>query len=302
MPRLATLLFLLLGTVVPAQTVPGARERQDRRVALTGTAAEPVPVLRVAGGVLTALVFEAPLERGSLELEGRERFRLVDVGERSILLELVTDLAPGERLGLRVRFTEGERAEPVVLLLVTHSSEVDARVRLFRRALSVPALQAELAEVRAQLKAQGAELAELRARGADASPTRLALAGLLGAGGIAGRSFRADALKRESLAGVLDLVDGFTLRAEAWSLVSVTVRNNTQEPWTPVEARLTGAGAEERTRVLRGHTTQPRIGPGEEAVVVVETEAPTWKRGTVFTLELVDASGARRLLIPRVVF
>ncbi|MBE4751403.1 DUF2381 family protein [Corallococcus sp. ZKHCc1 1396] len=300
MPRFAALLFLLLGAAVPAQAVPGARERQDRRLALTGSAAEPVPVLRVAGGVLTALVFDAPLERDSLELEGRERFRLVDVGERSVLLEPVADLAPGERLGLRVRFSEGERAEPAVLMLVTHPSDVDARVRIFRRALSVPALQAELAEVRAQLMAQGAELAELRSRREATGPSRLALAGLLdGAGVVTSRVEFSET--KESLAALLESVGGFSLRAQTWGLVSVTVRNNGPTAWTPVEARLTEPGNGERTRVLRVHMTQPQIGPGEQVVVVVEAAAPPWNRGAAFSLELLDASGARRLLLTRVV-
>ncbi|WP_158625288.1 DUF2381 family protein [Corallococcus terminator] len=300
MPRLAALLFLLLGAAAPAQTVPGGRARQDRRVALTGSTAEPVPVLRVAGGALTALVFDAPLEKGSLELEGRERFRLVEVGEWAVYLEPVADLAPGERLGLRVRFSERERAEPAVLMLVTHPSEVDARVRIFRSALSIPALQAELAEARAQLTAQGAELAELRA-GRDANgPTRFALAGLLDGDGVSATRF-AKTRDEKSSAGRVSWSQGFSLRAANWGLVSVAVRNNTPTPWTPLEARLSGTVGGERARVFRILTTQTVIGPGQEAVIWVEANSPPWEIGTAFSLELLDASGARRILIPRVV-
>jgi hypothetical protein len=46
--------------------------------------------------------------------------------------------------------------------------------------------------------------------------------------------------------------------------------------------------------------SKKELAPGEEGLVVVETEAPFWKAGEAFRLELLDKSGSRLLLIPAV--
>ncbi|AEI62615.1 hypothetical protein LILAB_03450 [Corallococcus macrosporus] len=99
-------------------------------MALGGAATAPVPELRIAAGLATLLIFDAPLDRGAMELEGRSRFRLVDVGERILALEPLEDLGRGERLMLRVRYADGASPEQGVFALVTH-----ARVRNAVRAM-----------------------------------------------------------------------------------------------------------------------------------------------------------------------
>ncbi|MFB1483481.1 DUF2381 family protein [Corallococcus sp. RDP092CA] len=291
LPRLAALLVLLLGTAVPAQPAPASRERQERRISLPDSASEPVPELHVATGAVTLLLFDAPLDLASVELEGRERFRFLDVGERMLALEPATDLRSGEQLGLRVRFAEGARPEQAVFVLVTHPSDVDARVQVFRRAQSIPALQAELAEVRA-------ELAALRARSEVSSPAGLALAGLLDENGVVARKLELQ-LRQEGQSS-LRVMGGFILRAPAWGLVFMQVMNLGKVPWTPTEARLTHSTGGVQVPVLGVRMKQPRIELGEVGVVMVETEGPDWEVGTLFRLELVDATGTRRILVPRV--
>ncbi|WP_223645552.1 DUF2381 family protein [Corallococcus sp. EGB] len=299
MPRLAALLVLLLGTAAPAQPAPASRERQERRIALPDSPSDPVPELHVAAGAVTLLLFDASLDRASVELEGRERFRLVDVGERSLLFEPAIDLGAGERLGLRVRFSDGARPEHAVFMLVTHPSEVDARVQVFRRAQSIGALQAELAAVRAQLKAKDAELAALRERSEVHSPAGLTLEGLLDEGGVS--SSKVEAQSKQEARSSLHVVDGFSLRAPSWGVVSVDVKNSGRTHWMPTEARLTSSTGGVQVQVLGVRMKQPQIGPGEVGTVVVETDVVSWKAGTVFLLELMDSSGARRVLVPRVV-
>ncbi|RKG62758.1 DUF2381 family protein [Corallococcus sp. AB011P] len=281
----------MLGTAVPAQPAPSSRERQERRLALPDGPSEPVPELHVAAGAVTLLLFDAPLDRASVELEGRERFRLVDVGERILALEPAADLGPGERLGLRVRYSDGARPEQAVFVLVTQPAAFDGRVQVFRRAQSIPALQAELAEVRA-------EIAALRARSEVSSPAGLALAGLLDENGVVARKIEPQ-LRQEGQSS-LRVMGGFILRAPAWGLVSVQVMNLGKAPWAPTEAHLTNSTGGVQVPVLGVRMKQPRIGPGEVGTVVVATEAPTWNVGTLFRLELVDEAGTRHLLLPRV--
>ncbi|MFB1479512.1 DUF2381 family protein [Corallococcus sp. RDP092CA] len=292
MPRLAALLVLLLGTAAPAQPAPASRERQERRISLPDGASDPVPELRVAAGALTVLAFDAPLDRASVELEGRERFRLVDVGERILALEPAADLGPGERLGLRVRFSDSARPEQAAFVLATQPAAFDGRVQVFRRAQSIPALQAELAEVRA-------ELASLRGRSEVASPAGLTLAGLLDENGVAAR--RIESQPAREMQSSLRVMSGFILRAPAWGVVSVDVMNSGKTPWAPTEARLTNSTGGVQVPVLGVRMKQPRIGPGEVGTILVEATSATWKAGTVFLLELMDETGTRRLLVPRVV-
>ncbi|RKG70793.1 DUF2381 family protein [Corallococcus sp. CA054B] len=288
---------LLLFTAAQAQPASSVRERRDRRVVLPRPG-EPVLEVPVAAGILTTLVLDSALDRNSVELEGRTRFKLVDVGERAINLEPVMELGAGEHLMLRVRFADGAFPEHAVFALVSHPAVVDTRVEVSRRPLAPEALQAELSEVRAQLKAKEAELAALRARGDASSPAALALAGLLDVGGVSAR--RVDLQPKKEMQSSLRVVDGFSLRASAWGMVSVEVKNYGKTPWTPTEARLSSSTGGVTVQVLGVHMKQPRIGPGEVGTVVVEMEKPAWDEGTLFRLELVDATGARPLHIPSV--
>lgn len=288
---------LLLFTAAQAQSASSVRERRDRRVVLPRPG-EPVLEVPVAAGILTTLVLDSALDRNSVELEGRTRFKLVDVGERAINLEPVMELGAGEHLMLRVRFADGAFPEHAVFALVSHPAVVDTRVEVSRHPLAPEALQAELSEVRAQLKAKEAELAALRARGDASSPAALALAGLLDVGGVSAR--RVDLQPKKEMQSSLRVMDGFSLRASAWGMVSVEVKNYGKTPWTPTEARLTSSTGGVTVQVLGVHMKQPRIEPGEVGTVVVETEKPAWDAGMLFRLELVDATGTRPLLVSSV--
>ncbi|WNG24095.1 DUF2381 family protein [Cystobacter fuscus] len=94
---LLVLLPLALGTPSVAQPPP-ARERQERQVVVPNSPEEPVPEVRVAANVATYLRFDAPIDRASVEVEGRAmRFRVVDPGERTLTLEPTMEPGPGEK-------------------------------------------------------------------------------------------------------------------------------------------------------------------------------------------------------------
>jgi uncharacterized protein (TIGR02268 family) len=100
--------------------------------------------IRVAAGIATTLVFNAAIDRASVEVEGqRTRFRLVDVGERTLFLEPLVPPGDGERLGVRVRYKDGASPASAVFALVSHPTVVDTRVDVARVQPTPEALAAD---------------------------------------------------------------------------------------------------------------------------------------------------------------
>ncbi len=243
----------------------------------------------MAAGVATYLRFNAPIDRASLEVEGREtRFKLVDPGEHTITLEVAVEPGPGEKLGLRVRYRDGANPAYATLALVSHPTLVDKEVEVVRRPRTVEALEATLAE-------KEAELAALKA---VSGPAGFVFSGRLNLEGVEARPFEQPSSGTQS---GLKVAGGEGYRAGPWALAVVRVRNLPgQKPWEPGEARLTLAdGTPVKVRSVEMNRAQ--LAPGEEGLVAVETEAPFWKAGEVLRLELLDKGGSRRLSILNVV-
>jgi uncharacterized protein (TIGR02268 family) len=262
----------------------------ERHLTLPGPEA-PAPEVRVAQGVTTTLRFDAPIERASVEVQGgKERFLLVDVGERSLLLEPSLEPRPGERLSVKLRY-RGSAPEPATFWLVSHPTYVDGEVKVERRPRTPEAMEARLAR-------QEEELTDLRARCEANGPTALALAGLLDVEGVKAR--RLEGFDKDAQDG-LRVSTGTGYRATRWALASLRVRNlSGQKPWEPGQAHLTRADGTRLKARLR--LDKARLAPGEEGVVAVETDAPSWPVEETLRLELLDASGTQRLLIPEVSF
>ncbi|WNG23786.1 DUF2381 family protein [Cystobacter fuscus] len=273
-----------MALATPSVAQPPARERQERQVAIPNSPEEPVPEVRVAAHVATYLRFDAPIDRASVEVEGRTtRFRVVDPGERTLTLEPTLEPGPGEKLGVRVRYKDGTFPAAATFALVSHPSLVDKEVEVVRRPRTVEALEAALAQ-------KEAELASLRAVSA---PAGFFFSGRLSPAGVQARLIEKPSSARDGL----HVAGGEAYRAEAWALAVVRVRNLPgQTPWEPGEARLTRADGPP-VKVRSVDMNKARLAPGEEGLVAVETEAPTWKAGEVLRLELLDRSGSRRMSI-----
>ncbi|WP_395845141.1 DUF2381 family protein [Archangium violaceum] len=264
------------------------REQQQRQVVVSNNPNEPVPEVRVAANVATYLRFDAPIDRTSVEVEGRPvRFRWVDVGERLVAVEPSVDLGAEEKLVVRVRYRDGASPAGATLVLVSHPSLVDKEVEVVRRPRTVEALEAALAQ-------KEAELVALRAA---SGPAGFFFSGRLNLDGVLARRIEASTTARDGL----KVADGEGYRAGPWALVVVRVRNLPgQKPWEPGEARLTRAdGTPVKVRSVDMNKAQ--LAPGEEGFVAVETEAPFWKAGEVLRLELLDRGGSRRMSILNVV-
>jgi uncharacterized protein (TIGR02268 family) len=281
------LAWLSLGATATAQAQTPVREQQERRLTLSIRPEEPPSEVRVAPGVTTYLRFDAPLDRASLEVEGRSaRFRFVDVGERIVALEPLGELSPEEKVTVRVRYLDGESPAFALFTLVSHPTWVDKELEVVRRPRSLEALEAALAE-------REAEIAALRARSGLAE---LVFSGRLGVAGV--RAQRFGVLPKVGPSG-LQVVTGMGYRADSWTLVVVRVLNLPgQKPWMPTEARLIRADGT-RVKVRAVDLNPARLAPGEEGLVAVETDAPSWKTEEDLRLELED-KGGRRLLLPSV--
>jgi uncharacterized protein (TIGR02268 family) len=277
---------LLTGTTAAAQPPPLVREPRQRQIFVPNSPEEPVPEVRLAADVLTLFVFDAPIERGSVEVEGRAtRFRLVDPGESTLTLQLAVELGAEEKLRVRVRYKDGDTPAYATFFLVSHPSVVDKEV-VVRRSRTQEALEAALKE-------KEAELAALKA---VSGPAGLAFSGRLDARGVEARRIEGPVGTQNGL----NVVKGTGYRASSWALAVLRVQNLPgQQPWEPGGARLTRADGT-FVKVLSVDMNKARLGPGEEGLVTVETEAPNWKAGTALHLELRDKTGGRRLLIPKV--
>src|SRR5688572_30359625 len=101
-------LCLLVAGRAAAQPQLSVRQRQDRRASLPATPTESTPELYLAAGNLTTVLLNRPLDRDSLVVD-RSRFKWVDVGDRTLSLQLLADLEPGERLLIKLGFKDREQ-------------------------------------------------------------------------------------------------------------------------------------------------------------------------------------------------
>ena len=125
--RAAVGALLVWCPVVVAQP-PVARVRREQQLVLAERPAGGELELRVAPGVPTMVRLDADVERAELKGEGLGRIVRMDVAVRSLVLEPLRELAPGERLPLEVLLVQGSVRVRLLLLLVAHPTEVDTRV------------------------------------------------------------------------------------------------------------------------------------------------------------------------------
>ncbi|HEX8705083.1 MAG TPA: DUF2381 family protein [Myxococcaceae bacterium] len=279
-------LCLLVTGRADAQPQPPGRQRQDRRTSLPATPAEPLPELYLAGGNLTTVLLNRPLDRDSLSVD-RTRFKWVDVGDRTLSFQLAEDLEPGEQLLIKIGFKDREQPSQAIFAAVTHPTVMDGHVEVERRANSPEALLSALAQ-------KEAELEELKSQCQGSGLTGVALSGW----------FKEDMQRiplqpRAAPANSSSLMvtprSAYAFEGTSSVVMVIGVRNLPgQPPWAVGRAHLTSA-AGTAIAVLSVQQQPPHLAPGEEGLVALETKIPEWESGEVLGVELVDASGQRRL-------
>ncbi|HLK99163.1 MAG TPA: DUF2381 family protein [Myxococcaceae bacterium] len=261
------LVCLLVGLTATAQVAPAGRS-----VVLTGKAGEP-PLIYLAPGVVTMIRLGARILPESVQVEGRARFAVIEVGDQSVTLSPAVALEPGERLALRAAYREGSPSS-VVLLLTGQPGTVDGLVNVSRPQQTFEACRVELAATRERCEAQAQELKALKAQPAAVSPAAVALAGFVNSNGMRGKHFNDECLTASG--GELRPVECWGIGGATWSVAVLEVSNTGREPWTPAWAEVTPVGGEpRRARVVL--PVQATIPPGGAVSVAVEVEMPNRK-------------------------
>jgi uncharacterized protein (TIGR02268 family) len=272
--RLSLVLALLWGTAARAEPAPGGRIERTRTVNVASSPAEPLPEVHVAGDKPTLLFFPAPIQTKTLTFD-ESRIRVLDTGSLSVIVQAVTDLKEGERHEIGVFFADGRAPSRAAFVLVTDPSEVDARIDVQRPEPPAAPCPAEV-QPRTPL------------------PEDFVLLGYLNNSGIT-------VVEVEPLTDVargLKTRRGVAYRGTTWVLVAVEIRNVSDQPWTPAEAKLTGQGGE----VLPVRLVTSGVGnsaSGDRARVLLASYNLPEDTGRVFGLELRGVDG-RNITFPRI--
>lgn len=269
---LALVLVLFGGTVARAQMVP-AREQRQRTVTVTGNPDAPPHEVRVAPETPTMFLFGSEIRKRTVQVDAT-RIRVLDAGERSIIVQAMNSFGGGEREHLEVQFADGKAPERAVFVLVHHPSEVDTLLNVTRQEQHARAPDCQVA------------LMELRARCSARGPLEFARSGYLDARGIKTGVVH----KHRDESGGFESELGVSHLGKGWLLVDVVIRNLSGQPWVPQEATLTSMTGKQVT--VRAMTVEPgEIGPGEGARILVEADAPPDNVGRDSVLRLRGMDG-----------
>nr|WP_242592834.1 DUF2381 family protein [Corallococcus exiguus] len=248
-------------------SIPGAR-----RIELRPDGNPTVFEVVVSAGRSTGLYFDSDLMGDGIDLEGRERFTLVDVGQATLRLVPSSRVMPGERFRLSVRFKDGAAPLSAAFLLRVHPAKAEPLIEVYRAKRTIETYQQEADEIRSELLHCQQENVRLKAEhDAPGGLAGLLATGALDESGIAARLVTKDVL--QSSASTLAATFVITYRAKKEVAVAVHVATKAgDQPWSAKGALLRSkSGAE--LKVLRVWQEQP-IPTDELRRIVVEAEAP----------------------------
>jgi uncharacterized protein (TIGR02268 family) len=302
-PVVALVLALLV--VVPARAQPTSEEWQAvgvRRIELRADVSGDAHPVRIRPRFTTTLLFDTPLRRGGVELEGGERFKLVTLDEAAQVLTLIPPPTPlpGERLKLTVHFADGAAPASATFRLEVHPAWAEQQVEVYRLPRPLESYQQEAREQREHAQRCEAELA--RAQAERQGPG--GLAGLIDAGwvvedqGVGALKITKTTTQRPG--EVLRLRRAHSYRAQGQVAVALELNNTDARPWTAEGAELVGPRGE-RLRVLRVWQPTPVLS-GHFGLVIVEAEGLGADTQGPYVLRLHEAGGPRTVTLRGVSF
>ncbi|RKH63461.1 DUF2381 family protein [Corallococcus aberystwythensis] len=303
MPSLSLVVLLgllLVGNTAVAQlelasSVPGAR-----RIELTPEGAGKVTEVGVSPGLSTMLLFDSELQREGIELEGRHRFSLVDVGQATLRLVPTASATPGERFKLVVRFRDGAAPLTAVFLLKVHPAKAEATIEIYREQRTIETYQQEVRDARAEVLRCKEELARIVSEHeAPGGLTGLLFNDGLDPNGVAGQVLTKAVAKTAANGLGAAVVNSYRSTRLVAVDVWIEVRIGTL-PWTAEGATLKSRSGEE-LKILQVWQSEPIL-PGPTGRVIVEAEAPAAAVQGPFSLKLWEADGPRSITLGNVTF
>ncbi|HEX8697787.1 MAG TPA: DUF2381 family protein [Myxococcaceae bacterium] len=275
--RRMVLLLLLAASLAHAAPPPTVPLRQ-----LTlGGPEEPLPTVRMGLGVMTVLLFDAPMVLASVQADAT-LVKVVDGGERSLLLTLLRRPAAHEQPTVRVRYADGASPEWATFALQAPATEVDLQVHVRRRPQPLEACQSELAQARARCDSTDAGVWEFARRLGEAPVTFEAL----------------EPDRHQDRASGLIAYQAWLYQAGTFWLLVLTLENAPAgETWVPTEATWVPKvpkGKEGLWPAVPVRTVSLEAGPlapGTRGRLAVETDLPPAGAPNVFTLTVRDRGG-----------
>nr|WP_227027312.1 DUF2381 family protein [Corallococcus soli] len=276
-------------------TVPGAR-----RIELAPDEAPPPSEISVSPGLSSGFYFDSDLLREGIELEGRERFSLVDVGQATLRLVPSSRVIPGETFRLVVRFRDGAAPVSASFLLRVHPAKAEPLVEVYRGKRTIEAYQQEAREAHAKLLICQGENAQLSAEhDAPAGLTGLISTGALDESGVASRVVSKDVVQTAGSGLEATLVQSFRSKKGVAVELFLKLKSGAQ-PWSAKGALLRGRAGTD-LKVIRVWQEQP-IPVGGASRIVVEAEATAAAAQGAFSLKLWEEGGPRTVTISNVTF
>lgn len=273
----------------------GGRARREQRLVLSGQEDAKDPVLRVAPGVVTTVLFDTPIVPASVDRETLGGlFTHLVVDPSALVLKPARAMPPKAPPRLTVRFADESAPARVTFVLMTDAHEVDASVEVVRKPASAEELATQLTELRARCAATEAGLGALRRQCALSGLAGAILSGVVGAAGISARGITSNATE----SGIKAVRPFLFFRAQGWAAMALDLDNPpTAAPWEPGVARLRRWGKdgqpEGETLEVPVQLLGERLEPGARARVVVEWPLEAGAPPGDYSLEVLDRTGRR---------
>jgi len=297
---------LLAGAASTAQPRSASWMGGVRVVELPEEPTGPEPEVVISPGLSTTFTFDAELSRGEsgkdrVELEGREVFSLVDVGQTTLRLTPSDTLVSGARLRLSVRFKDGAAPSAAAFILVVHPVRAERLVEVYRKAQPVEFYQREARAARTEAERCHEDLERERAEHTVPG----GLAGLIAAGtvdlnGVGTRNLTESVIRAQGNA--LVTVQVFSYRSARQVALEVLLENpEDARTWTTPEAVLTNERGVE-LKALPVWQSGPVAPGGSQQRLVVQAEALEAQPQGRYTLKFWEPSTGRTVILSGVSF
>lgn len=270
-----------------------AAQPDPRRIHLKMEPAVTPSEVRISPGIATLLLFDSVLDRAGTMLEGREYFREIDVGERTIVLLPSETARDKEKLLLTVRFADDQPPATALFILKPHPALAEHQIEVYRHSNDCEACLQQVSEQQVALDQCRGQLA--RCAGAphpSDSISELLSSGFMDQQGIPVRMITLPSSPHESL----EVMSVQSYRANHRVAVEVRFRVKHQEDphsWIAKTATI----VDRQGKPLGSLAVRQSESGDVTGGIRVWAEAEVQSCSDIYTLTLRDAEGTRAIIV-----